>query len=115
MFLVFTRLYGPRGKLETVDGYAQPTGDPGKYVIIFNSTEEHAVDYFDPSDETVKIENMYSMQATSQMKGNYWVIALGDPDPKKPRDPYPWAVVSQPFGLMLFILARDVEVGRTGD
>ncbi|RYH15954.1 hypothetical protein EON65_30910 [archaeon] len=101
--------------METVDGYAQPTGDPGKYVIIFNSTEEHAVDYFDPSDETVKIENMYSMQATSQMKGNYWVIALGDPDPKKPRDPYPWAVVSQPFGLMLFILARDVEVGRTGD
>eukprot|EP01031_Cornospumella_fuschlensis_P033835 gene33835-40938_t len=107
------RYYGPSGKLETVDGYAtQPSGDPGKFVITFDSTQGHNIDYYDPNDETMKIDNMYSSRIMSQMKGNYWVIALGDPEPDKPKNPYPWAVVSQPFGLMLFILARDVELFR---
>eukprot|EP01031_Cornospumella_fuschlensis_P025338 gene25338-30597_t len=100
-------------KLETVDGYAtQPSGDPGKFVITFDSTQESNIDDYDPNDETMKIDNMYSSRNMSQMKGNYWAIALGDPEPDKPNNPYPWAVVSQPFGLMLFILARNVELFR---
>ncbi len=36
----------------------------------------------------------------------YWIVALGDIEPQT--SSYPWAVVSDPLGIDLFILARDV-------
>ena len=43
--------------------------------------------------------------------GFYWVIATGNIEPGK--NLYPWGIVSSPFGVNLFILARDVEEFRT--
>lgn len=59
----------------------------------------------DPKDEPGK----YSIDfAGVPREGNYWIIAVGDKD----GDQYPWAVVSSPFKLQLFILARNVNEFR---
>ena len=40
--------------------------------------------------------------------GFYWVVEVGEVDPTSGQ--YQWAIVSVPFQLELFILARDVDV-----
>lgn len=44
--------------------------------------------------------------------GDYWVLAVG-PVTDTADGTYPWAVVSTPFLISLFILARDVERFRS--
>jgi len=75
----------PDSGVVTIDGYAyyespeSAAAEPGQLKLHFDSV---------PTD------------------GPYWVLALG---PYDANGFYAWTVVSDPFQLSLFILARDVE------
>lgn len=68
----------PEGQLQQASGVAFETKDPGKYVVTFQNS--HTI-------------------------GSYWIVALGDI--QKGEKLYPWTMISSPFQLSLFILARD--------
>ena len=47
------------------------------------------------------------VQMESGVKFPYWIVVLGEIDSRSKL--YQWAVVSDPLGIDLFILARDVD------
>jgi len=74
------------GELEIVDGTATVVDPkhPGKLSLVFNDRNQF-------------------------LPGFYWIVALGPVVNNK----YEWSVVSAPFRLALFILARDVDKFRS--
>lgn len=85
MTTISCRTGKPDGELEQVMGTAtndNPKEDPGKFSLVF--------------------DNM-----PTPVPGSYWIVKVGDiPEGE---DKYPWAIVSAPFQVMLWILARDVD------
>ncbi len=78
---------GPNGIIKTTSGEAivpHPDTDPGKIEIHVDGSEP---------DKRV----------------HAWVIMLGELDEEGPAGRYQWAVISDPLGASLFILARDVN------
>jgi hypothetical protein len=78
--MCLNRKHGPIGALQAIHGHADATSCPGKFTLAF--------------DNSTTLDWMHF----------YWIVALGD----KVDGLYPWAIVSVPFGISTFILARDV-------
>ncbi len=70
---------------------------PGRFMIEMDDTQ------------AVQPGNMKWDENSSDMmhKAFFWIVALGDFDATTNK--YPWAVISSPFGLNLFIMARDID------
>ena len=48
-------------------------------------------------------------EVTGLMPSYYWIVAMGDPV----NGTYPWAVISEPNGVLNYVLARDVKAYYT--
>eukprot|EP01039_Chlorochromonas_danica_P009034 gene9034-9970_t len=101
------RLYGPKGKLRSVNGYATGTSSPGKFLITFDTSNTNNEE--DLTEVHDHVLNFQDNNDDKSRRGHYWVIDLGPVVDGK----YDWSVVSVPFGTSLYILARDVEKFRS--
>lgn len=89
-----------------MQGFAKPTSSPGKFNVEFND-ESVGGRSLHPSSELLDVLHFHH--------GHYWVVALGPLIPVTgpgEQQQYAWAVVSVPFGLSVFVLARDVTAFR---
>lgn len=100
------RLYGPKGKLRSVNGYATGTSSPGKFFITFDTSNTN-------EEEEEDLAWVHGQENNNDddksRRGQYWVIDLGPIVEGK----YDWSVVSVPFGTSLYILARNVDTFRS--
>ncbi len=96
------RLGSASGKLVSIHGTATVVNsdDPGKLRVVFDNEMQQK--YIDGIDDA---------SAYWKKSGAYWIIALGPIS--STTNKYEWAIVSTPFRLQLYILARDIDEFRT--
>lgn len=102
----------PNGTVSQAIGIASNENfnvDPGKFRVSFTTSAMSSAKSVLPFSLFSPFSKSFSPQ------GFYWIIDVGDIDTSTTNQlqQYPWAIVSTPFQLLLFVLARDVDEFRS--